>query len=158
MCKKRKSQCSKSFTITMASVRVFFKIPLAPFSIPIYQELLQKHLLKRWFYFQTIFSIKMSAHVQASDAKKVFSPSRLIRRRFCTCDTPQRWHLLWYYSRYRGQHFTFHTFSRHTEQFNPFIYGGRAREMRTSRSQPQVRRCCFVVGEPNSRCGVCDKK
>jgi hypothetical protein len=32
----------------MTSVRVFVKIPLALFySIPIYQELLQKHLLKR---------------------------------------------------------------------------------------------------------------
>lgn len=113
-CKKRKSQCSK-FSATIR-VRGFFK---EPFFYTIYLELLKAS--EKRIHFQVIFSIKMSAHVQTSEVKSgIIFISRLIERRFCTCDKPQRWH---FYCCSLGTEgiISLHFSHLFPAQFNPFI-------------------------------------
>lgn len=152
-CKKRKSQCSKFSAITTIRVRRFFKAPFF-YSIQFIWNYL-KDLRSEFIFSSHFFNQNVSARPNAREAKSgIIFISRLIERRFCTCDTPQRWHLF-LLSRYRGHHLT-SLFTPFPCTLNNLILLSVRWAMRTSRSQPQVRRRRGY--EPNSRCGVCDKK
>lgn len=148
-CKKRKSQCSKFSAITTIRVRGFFKAPF--FYIHFIWNYFEH--LRREFNFKPFFQSKCQRTSKREKQKvALFSYlvwssaafARVIHRRggiFIVALSVQR----------ASSHFTFRTFSLH----NLILLSVRW-AMRTSRSQPQVRRRRGY--EPNSRCGVCDKK